>query len=496
MKITKLVENLNKKPAHYWQARGDQMALKLFHSMARRVPAYKDFLQKQGIKPARIKTIADFAQVPPIDKQSYLRQYPLPQLCWDGVFAKKAWIFSSTSGSTGEPFYFPRTEDQDRQYALTAELYLRTNFAIHRHTTLYIDAFPMGPWIGGLFTYQAIRYIAVSGNYPLSIITTGIDKAEIIRTVKKFGDQFDQIIIGCYGPFLKDTLDDGIHEGINWKDYKVKFIFSAEGFSESFRDYVSEVAGLSNPYRDTLNHYGTVDLGTMSYETPLSILMRRTALAHPKIYRQLLPVEHKLPTLTQFMPEMFYFEDVAGTLYCSAPSGIPLVRYNLKDHGGVISYQNAQTIFQAGGIDLQHEAKKAKITDTIWQLPFVYVYERADFSVSFYAFQVYPETIKRALFQEPFHSSITGKFTMITKFDEHQNQYIEINVELKKNIQPSQELAGKIQESTVHFLLKESSEYRETYREIGNRVFPKIVFWKYEDATYFKPGTKQKWTLK
>ena len=38
------------------------------------------------------------------------------------------------------------------------------------------------------------------------------------------------------------------------------------------------------------------------------------------------------------------------------------------------------------------------VTNTIWRLPFVYVYERSDFSVSFYAFQIYPETIKRALF--------------------------------------------------------------------------------------------------
>lgn len=491
-----LLRQLEQKSETYWISRGNRMALQLFKRMAIRVPAYKDFLKKNHIDAKKIKTITDFQQVPTIDKQNYLRQYPLNQLCWDGKFQQESWVLSSTSGSTGEPFYFPRTQDQDWQYALTAELYLRTNFAIHKKTTLYIDAFPMGPWIGGLFTYQAIRYVAERGKYSLSIITTGIDKAEIIRTVKKFGKQFDQIIIGCYGPFLKDTLDDGIHEGINWKEYNLKFIFSAEGFSESFRDYVCDVAGLKNPCRDTLNHYGTVDLGTMSYETPLSILIRRTALKNPSLYCELLPVEHKLPTLTQFMPEMFNFEEVNGTLFCSAPSGIPLVRYNLKDHGGIISYEHAMGIFDKFNIDLHKETKKEKIDDTVWRLPFVYVYERSDFSISFYAFQIYPETVRRALFDTELHASLTGKFSMLTKFDDNQNQYIEVNVELKRNIQSSSELTKKIQTSITNRLLEESSEYRETHREIGGRVIPRIVFWPYEDMKFFKPGTKQKWTMK
>jgi phenylacetate-coenzyme A ligase PaaK-like adenylate-forming protein len=48
---------------------------------------------------------------------------------------------------------------------------------------------------------------------------------------------------------------------VDWKKYNLRFIFSAEGFSETFRDYVAEVAGLKNAYLDTLNHYGTVDQG-------------------------------------------------------------------------------------------------------------------------------------------------------------------------------------------------------------------------------------------
>ena len=464
--------------------------------MARRVPAYKDFLRKNKVNPAKVRTMADFRAVPTISKQNYLRKYPHEMLCWDGDFKGKQWVISTTSGSTGEPFYFPREEHQDKQYARMAELYLRTNFDIQKHSTLYIDAFPMGAWIGGLFTYEAIKMTAERGGYRLSIITPGIDKAEIVNSVKKFGDKFDQIIIGCYAPFLKDALDDGIEQGVNWKKYNLKFIFSAEGFSEGFRDYVIRTAGLKDPYRDTLNHYGTVDLGTMSYETPLAILVRRLAVKHPKLYGRIFPVEHKLPTLTQFDPELFYFEEVNGGLLCSAASGLPLVRYDLKDHGGVIGYDEMHERARSGGINLHSEIRKADIENTIWRLPFVYVYERKDFSVSLYAFQVYPETIRKALQERQFEKSITGKFTMLVKFNKEQNQYLEINVELKSKQKPSKMLVNAIQDGVVKRLLIESSEYRKTYSEIPERVLPKIVFWPYNHHVYFSPGKKQQWVKK
>jgi phenylacetate-CoA ligase len=130
--IARLERDLKTKPETYWQRRGETRALLLFQQMAKRVPAYKDYLKKHKVNPAKIKTIADFKHIPTVDKRGYLKQYDLEKLCWDGKFSTKQWTLSSTSGTTGEPFYFPRTEAQDRQYALSAELYLRSNFQIHK----------------------------------------------------------------------------------------------------------------------------------------------------------------------------------------------------------------------------------------------------------------------------------------------------------------------------------------------------------------------------
>ena len=493
--VAALQKELESKSADYFVRQGEARALALFHEMATRVPAYQDVLKKHHIQHSRIKKIADFRYLPLLDKDNYLRKYPIEKLCWDGKFTEKNWVISATSGSTGEPYYFPREKSQMWQYAGYAELYLRTNFAIDQQSTLYIDAFPMGPWIGGLFTYEAITTIAERSSYPLSIITTGVNKHEIINAVKRFGHVFDQIIIGCYGPFLKDALDEGIAQGIDWRTYNLRFIFSAEAFSEDFRDYVIQKTGLKNPCKDTLNHYGTVDQGTLAYETPLAILVRRLAVRDANLHDRIFPQRFKLPTFAQYDPRLFYFESFDSRIVCSAYSGLPLVRYDLKDRGGVMSFDDVVESARRAGVNLSREAKRSHIEKTVWRLPFVYVYERSDFSVSLYAFQIYPETIRTSLEQKEFRNAVTGKFAMSIKFDRRQNQYLEVNVELMSGQQKSHALERKIREAIMRRLVRENSEYRKTHSELGSRIAPRIVFWPHEHALYFSSGKKQKWVI-
>ena len=104
--VSNLLDLLATETPHYWQERGDRSALQLFHAMATRVPAYKDFLHQHGVKNHdQIRTIEDFQSLPLINKGNYLESYPLEDLCWDGNFTQGQWVISSTSGSSGKPFY-------------------------------------------------------------------------------------------------------------------------------------------------------------------------------------------------------------------------------------------------------------------------------------------------------------------------------------------------------------------------------------------------------
>lgn len=475
--------------------RGQNRALKLFHEMAARVPAYQDFLSKNKVKPASIRTIEDFSKIPTIDKDNYLRAYPKEQLCWDGDFGRGRWTISTTSGSTGKPYYFPRQASQDWQYALMAELYLRNNFQIQNKTTLYIVAFPMGAWIGGLFTYEALRIIADTGGYDLSIITPGIHKQGVIDAVKELGDSFDQIIIGAYAPFLKDILDDGKHEGIDWGRYDLGFIFSAEAFSENFRDYVARMTKPADIYRFSLNHYGTVDQGTLAHETPESIFIRRRLARDGKLHL-VFPEKHRQPTFAQYNPELFYFEQEENNLICSSYSGLPLVRYSLKDYGGLITKKDVYSSLLESGIDVESELSAAGIGKDRWNLPFIYIYERDDFSVSYYSFLIYPDTVRRALLGQEVAAVSTGKFSMHADYGSSGRQHLKIHVELRKGAVKSEDTKAKLQDIIHEKLLKESSEYTETYKQVGEVVKPVIELWDYEHSEHFTPGGKQKWVRK
>ncbi|MDE2031029.1 MAG: phenylacetate--CoA ligase family protein [Patescibacteria group bacterium] len=487
---------LKKMPSSYWKKRGEDFAIQYFHEIAQNTPAYKRFLKDKKINFKKIKHLNDFKDIPLINKKNYLKKYNYKDLFKNGSFSDKHWVISSTSGSTGEPFYFPRSDEQDLQYALTAELYLITNFNIDKKTTLYINGFAMGVWIGGLFTYQAIKHVVSENKYKISIINPGINKNEIIKAFKKLGPYFDQVIIGGYPPFIKDLIDYGNENNVDWHKQTVKFIFSAEGFSEDFRDYIMLNTGLKNIYLDTLNHYGTVDIGTKSYETPISILVRRLALKNKELYKSLFGNIYKLPTFTQYIPEHFYFEAVNGELVCTSRSGLPLVRYNLLDNGGVYDFDEIITIFNKHNIDLIKEAKKVGIYNTIWKIPFVYLYERSDMSVTFYGANIYPETIKKVLESSIFNKFFTGKCTLEIKHDKRQNQIFTIHIELKNNIIKSKVNLVNLKSSIVEYLIKENSEYKNNYEQLDRLAIPKIIFWSNGHDKYFKPTGKQKWVKK
>ena len=101
----------------FWERIRWQRSLALFQRASTCVPAYMDFLRTQGFDAQSVSSGRDYKNIPMINKENYLRAYPLEELCWDGTL-KKPLVFTSTSGSTGKPFYFPRHEKLDWEYSL------------------------------------------------------------------------------------------------------------------------------------------------------------------------------------------------------------------------------------------------------------------------------------------------------------------------------------------------------------------------------------------
>src|SRR3989344_4920579 len=165
----KVLEMIRRTSSARWRKIEEKTALNLFHAAAERVPAYKDFLKKNRVAHAKIRTIGDFLTVPITNKDNYLRQYPMEALCWDGTL-RNPFVFSATSGSTGKPFYFPHGPDLDWQYSILADMFLEQSRT--KGPTLVLITFGMGVWIGGTFTFQAFELASRRGRN-LSILTPG-----------------------------------------------------------------------------------------------------------------------------------------------------------------------------------------------------------------------------------------------------------------------------------------------------------------------------------
>jgi phenylacetate-CoA ligase len=467
--------------------------LDLFQRAAKDVPAYKDFLKREGIDPSSIKTVEDFKKVPKTSKKTYLQRYSLPELLWGGTLNVPL-VFCSTSGSTGEPFYFPRNESLAEQYSWIIQEFLERRIPKEKSKPiLVINAFGMGVWIGGILTHNAFEIASRRMGIGISILPVGYNKNEVIKALQKLSTKFGQTIIIGYPPFIKEIIDESLQQKINLWSYNTRLIFAAEAFTETFRDYICGKTG-ADPYIDTLNIYGSADLGAMAYETPISILTRRLARRNPLLFQDIFGQIEKTPTLAQFNPNFIEFEKTEGEVVLTGDSALPLIRYSLGDHGGVLDYEKVMTLLGRNDVNVKEKIDKLGIP-TPNKYPFVFVYERSDFSVTLHGINIYPEFIKEGLLDPEVINYVTEKFTMITKFDRRHNQYLEINLELQKRVEPQKKIKAHTKKIIRQKLIEKSSEFAEISKSPKSKNLVRLVFWPYEHPKYFAPGVKQKWVL-
>ncbi len=261
----------------------ERAVLELFWRTLADVPAYRAFLADQGVDPAAIRTIDDFRRLPLATKDNYVRRYPLAERCRHGR-VDSCDMVAFSSGSTGGPTVWLRSLTDELEIAARFEQVFRDSFAAERRTTLAVVCFALGTWVGGMFTAQCCRYLSAKG-YPITLVTPGNNREEIFRVVLGLGPAFEQVVLLGYPPFLKDVIDAGPAQGVDWGGLHIRLAMAGEVFSEEWRDLVGERMGGSDPCHDSASLYGTADAGVLGNETPLSIAIRRFLAQRPELAR-------------------------------------------------------------------------------------------------------------------------------------------------------------------------------------------------------------------
>jgi len=460
-------------------------ALTLFHEAATRVPAYARFLAAHQVVPRSVTSPADFARLPTPTKDSYYRQHPLPDLCRDGRLERCDFVAVS-SGSSGEPASWPRFVSDELGTAERFEQVLGDAFHAGTRRTLGVVCFALGSWVGGMYTTAACRHVAAKG-YPLTLVTPGNNPVEILRVVRALAPHFEQTVLFGYPPFLKDVIDAGRADGLDWASCHLRLVTAGEVFSETWRALVAERAGMGDPAGDSASLYGTADGGVLANETPLSITLRRFFAERPAAARGLFG-EPRLPTLCQYDPLHRYFEVDAGDLLFTGDGGAPLVRYRILDRGGIVPYDAMLAFARDHGAD-PLPLPRGAVTR---KLPFVYVFGRTGFAVSYYGANVYPENVAPALEGAAIAAHVSGKFVLELEHTTDENVGLKLSVELLSGREPGEALAQAIESAARAELEQQNSEFL-SYVPKGRRA-PRVVLMPAGDPEYFPKGVKHRYT--
>lgn len=482
---------------------GAEAALALFHDVASTVPAYGSFLAEHGLDPASVRTTADFERVPLLVKEAYQRRYALPELCRGGRLDACDMVAVS-SGSSGTPTVWPRSVLDERLVAARFEQVFHGSFRADERRTLAVICFALGSWVGGMYTAACCRHLAAKG-YPITVATPGNDVDEILRVVGELGPHFDQVVLLGYPPFVKNVIDAGLGRGVDWARYGIRLVLAGEVFSEQWRDLVGRRAGMTEPCHDSASLYGTADAGVLGNETPLSIRVRRFLAGNPDAARELFG-DSRLPTLVQYDPVTRYFETHEGTLLFTGDNGVPLVRYHIADEGGIVSYDRMLAFCRkydfdplaeprddepgtAGGGDDEPVTAGPRGAPV---LPFVYVFGRSLFTVSFFGANIYPENVTVGLERPGISDQVTGKFVLRVEEDEDRDRHLSVVVELAPGVPPDPALASLLAGSIRTELLRLNSEFAHYVPDAYQT--PAVELRRAGDPEFFPPGVKHRYT--
>ncbi|HKO91645.1 MAG TPA: phenylacetate--CoA ligase family protein [Polyangiaceae bacterium] len=466
-------------------AQAEAQVLGVFRSAADEVPAYRRFLAEHGIDPSTVTDLEAFRRLPATTKDNYYRQHPLPELCRHGQLDSCDMVALS-SGSTGDPAVWPRFLTDELETSARFEQVLADAFAARERRTLAVICLALGNWVGGMYTLACCRQLAAKG-YPLTVVAPGNQPAEILRALRALSPHFEQRVLFGYPPFLKDVLELGQSQGIDFSAPPTHLVMAGEVFSEEWRERVCRLTGSSEPARSTASLYGTADGGVLANETPLSIRIRRALARQPAAARALFG-EARLPTLCQYDPRHRFFEvEEGGWLLFSGNGGAPLLRYKILDRGGVVKHAEMRSFLAEHGIELEPDAAGMQP-----ELPFVYVFGRSHFAVSFYGANVYPENVSVGLEQPELMPTLTGKFVLEVQHDAAQSAELVLSVELSREASAAPALVAQIQRLVRQHLERLNSEFANYVPDA--RRTPRVQLYPFGDPHYFPAGVKHRYT--
>lgn len=464
---------MSRMPAATHVRRGEQRAIEVARTAFRRTSAYPKFLADRGWPRSPITTLDDFGRLPLTDKHSYVDRYDLSELTLDANLAS-AYTIERSSGHSGGSYYWLRLPEEDAMFPLYLEHAFTQFYGIERTSTLILITLALGTWTSGEKMAQALREVAATGRYRLTVMAPGTDLDEILEIVADLAPHYGQIVIVGYPPFLKSVIDEGTRRGIPWDTLNVRLGLGGEGYSEQWRIHMGKLLGV-DATKDLLaisGGYGAADIGmSIGREYPLTVLIRQLCLNDRALARALFrdPAVRNgtLPGLVQYNPATSHVEEVDGELVFTVLSGIPLVRYNIHDRGTVLPFDTTMELLRDHGYDVHARLSELGYgREQVWQLPFFTVFGRSDGTVSIVGANVFPENVQSVLSEHSDSDIVTFRLSVRSSADF--SQRLHIDMEHHRTDLLESELAGlsdRYHSMLVSGLRRINQDFRDAHQD-------------------------------
>jgi phenylacetate-CoA ligase len=429
---------------------GKTRARAAFYQAARRVPAYAHFLSS-----ARYQD----GLPPETDKDNYIRCYSTEDRCVGGRLPARHTTIDESSGSTGTPYNWVRSDLERHQSHLFISYFAKYCYGSLPFVT--INAFSMGAWATGINMGVAMTHNGI-------VKCTGPDIDKILHTMRFFGPGYRYLIAG-YPPFLKHLIDAAEAANFPFEQFNLRALVGGEGMAEGLRDY------LLRRFKAVFSGFGATDLEIgIAGETPLAVAIRRLSRERPEVRRALFGSDSRLPMVFQYNPLMHYVEVNAQrelVFTISRKSLLsPRIRYNVHDEGGVARFDDMQRRLIDVGIDM--DALRRAAGSGNLRLPFFWVYGRRDYTISVMGANIYPEDLEQCLYAELELSKITHSFCL--GLAEGPGGAVNPKFMFEIDGEPSDALALTFRDAMLHRLLALNADYREAWKEYPETVLPVV----------------------
>jgi len=419
---------------------GRMRAQAVFLKAKKKCPAYREFLAQEKYAQGNKWALAD---VPVMTKENYVKRYSLEERCYGGAIPLAGVVIDESSGSTGQPNNWVRSaaEREDVKRILQVNYDLIYN----QSGVVLLNCFALGPWATGM-------------NVSLSLVDVGImksigpDQKKLENTLKLLGPKYRYLIFG-YPPFIRSFVDE---TDLDLAAFHIDFVVGGEGISEGLRAHLLRTA------KSVISSYGASDLEiNIGIETELTIALRQICLKDGGISRQIFGRDTP-PMIFQYNPSNYVIEaNETGELIFTIgreSAAAPKIRYNLRDAGGVYSFQQLAERLRPLGIELP------ALISRFSYFPFLFVYGRNDSSVPFYGCKVFPSDMEQILNSDPVLSAAIHSFQLRGVEDERLTSHLQIHLERRKGNAVALPEEEALLETVFAGLMRVNQDFREVTR--------------------------------